>query len=274
MRIMIFGASGMLGWAVSGYFRKKGYQVQPVSRVQYDIGSEPISKLVSLIEREKPELIVNCAGVIKPQIAKTSIENVLRVNAVFPRNLAKIAESAGSKCIHVTTDCVYSGRKGAYTEDDVFDADDVYGMSKNAGDISDCMVLRTSIIGEENGQARSLVEWAKSQRAKKVNGFTNHFWNGVTTHRFAEIVESIVERNLFKKGIFHVHSPDANSKLRMLQIFDEIYELGLEINPVEGPEFCDRTLASKHELTKIVSQKSLLDQVRDMKPFFAGLRAD
>ena len=185
MKLTVFGANGMLGHTVCEYFKSKGNEVIKVTRSNFDIAKEPHQKSEEFIKNS--DLVINCAGVIKPRIKDMTIEDVLRVNSVFPHNLAKVCSNQNIKMIHITTDCVYTGNKGNYNEDDLFDADDIYGLTKNAGEPgNNCMVLRTSILGEENGQSRSLLEWVKSQKGKEVNGYTNHFWNGVTTLYLAE----------------------------------------------------------------------------------------
>jgi dTDP-4-dehydrorhamnose reductase len=196
------------------------------------------------------------------------IEDVLKVNAIFPRNLAKLCARHDTRLYHVTTDCVYSGDDGGYDEDSYFDAADVYGLSKNAGDAADCMVLRTSIIGEESGQSRSLLEWARSQAGKEVNGFVNHRWNGVTTVHLAEIIQAIDEQGLYSPGIFHVHSPDTLNKAELVGAISEVYGLGLRIKPVDAPTACDRSLASKHALGSRVATKPIAQQLREMRAFF------
>jgi dTDP-4-dehydrorhamnose reductase len=265
-RIAVIGSKGMLGLAMTGHFRRQG-DVVAVSRAEYDIAHDPLSKLETLIDGTTH--VVNCAGVIKPRIAEMPIEDVLKVNAIFPRNLAKLCDRTGKALFHVTTDCAYSGRKGRYTEDDAFDAEDVYGLSKNAGDAADCMVLRTSIIGEERGQKRSLLEWARSQAGKPVNGFTNHHWNGVTTLYLAEIVEKIIDGKLHRKGIFHVHSPHIVDKFELLKLIDAAYDLKLQITPTAAAEACDRSLASIHPLSAQVAVKRLDQQLEEMRRFFA-----
>jgi dTDP-4-dehydrorhamnose reductase len=266
-QIAVIGANGMLGIAASEHFRRKGYRVHAISRAEYDIARDPLDRLGSLLDGA--ERVINCAGVIKPRIAEMPIEDVLRVNAIFPRNLAKLCDRDGRALVHVTTDCAYSGRKGSYTENDVFDADDVYGLSKNAGDAADCMVLRTSIIGEERGQKRSLLEWARSQAGKPVNGFTNHHWNGVATTYLAEIVETIFDDSLHAKGIFHVHSPEIVDKFELLKLIDATYGLNLRITPTAAPQACDRSLASIHPLSARVATKPLRQQLEEMRRFFA-----
>jgi dTDP-4-dehydrorhamnose reductase len=269
VKILIVGSTGMLGYAVSSYFKTNDYDVVELSRNEFDIANDSMDKFESYLNGVGA--VINCAGVIKPTIAKNSIENVLKINSLFPRNLAMVCNKRDIKCFHITTDCVYTGKKGKYSEEDYFDADDLYGLSKNAGENKDCMVLRTSIIGEENGQSRSLLEWAKSQAGKEVNGFTNHLWNGVTTLYLAEIIENILTRDLFEKGLFHVHSPNTVDKYQLLQIFNRAYHLNLKINPVEAKEAVDRSLASIYDLTKKVSVKTLEQQVNEMQEYFRFL---
>jgi dTDP-4-dehydrorhamnose reductase len=265
---VVLGAGGMLGYAVRNYFSRRGDDVVTLSRAEFDIAADPIDKIQAAVAAA--DRVINCAGVIKPRIAEMSIEDVLRVNAIFPRNLAKLCARHGTRLYHVTTDCVYTGKDGGYDEDSFFDADDVYGLSKNAGDAADCMVLRTSIIGEEKGQSRSLLEWARSEAGNEINGFINHRWNGVTTVHLAEIIQTIEERGLYAPGIFHVHSPDTLNKAELVGVLSDVYELGLKIKPVDAATACDRSLSSKHSLSADVATKTIAQQVREMRQFFAA----
>lgn len=266
-KIVVVGSTGMLGYAVSSYYKSKGYNVIEISRNEFDIANDPMSRFESYLSGV--DVVINCAGVIKPTIAKNTVENVLKINSMFPRNLAKVCDKNGIKCFHITTDCVYTGKKGNYDENDYFDADDMYGLSKNAGENKDCMVIRTSIIGEEKGQSRSLLEWAKSQAGKEVNGFTNHKWNGVTTLYLAEVIENILKNDLYQKGIYHVHSPNTVDKYELLQIFNEVYELKFsKINATEAKDAIDRSIATVYELSSKVCTKTLRQQVREMREFF------
>lgn len=264
--VVVIGSTGMLGYAVSEYFTRKNYFVTKINRLEYDIAKDPIEKLEPILKGK--DFVINCAGVIKPMIAKTPIEDVLRVNTIFPRNLAKLCDKYELHCYHVTTDCVYSGKRGNYNENDIFDADDVYGMSKNGGDQTECMVLRTSIIGEEKGQSKSLLEWARNNAGEDVNGFTNHLWNGVTTLYFAEIVETIESKNLYEKGIFHIHSPNTVNKYELLQQMSDAYDLQLKIKAIEAKDMINRNLASIKNLTKKVAIKTIQQQILEMKRFF------
>jgi len=265
-KLLVVGSKGMLGVAVSRYFQRKGWSVKELSRAEFDIAHQPADSLLPYLK--DVSVVVNCAGVVKPRIAVTPIEDVFKVNSVFPRNLALLSKKIGVKCVHITSDCVYSGRKGHYSEEDLFDAEDVYGLSKCAGENKDCMTIRTSIIGEERGTSRNLLEWARSQKGKPVNGYTNHFWNGVTTVYLAEIIEKIVTGGLYKPGIFHIFSPDTVSKHSLMEIFDEVYDLQFTINTFEAPEPVDRSMTSIYDLSSKVSKVSVREQVVQMREFF------
>lgn len=268
MKVTVIGANGMLGYAVSEYFKNTGHTVQTLTRSTFDIANDSFAKFEKLVNDHNSDVIINCAGVIKPMIAKTKIEDVLKVNAVFPHNLGKFAVDSKRKVFHITTDCVYSGLKGKYDEADMYDATDVYGMSKNAGEPTNLMTLRTSIIGEEKGEGRSLLAWAMSQRGKEVNGFTNHNWNGVTTLKIAQVVDDIIKSNQYTPGLFHIHSPDSPTKLELLKMFDQVYELNLTIKPTEAKDLCDRTMTTKHKFAGTFVKETILEQIKNMRKFF------
>jgi dTDP-4-dehydrorhamnose reductase len=265
-RLVVLGANGMLGYGVSDCFSRHQWSVVRLTRNEYNIAMEPMAKLERLCEGAY--VVVNCAGVIKPQIKYHSVDDVLQINGVFPRNLAKMCSRMDIKCFHITTDCVYSGKKGKYIEGDYFDAEDLYGVSKNLGENTECMTLRTSIIGEEKNQSRSLLSWALSQKGKEVMGFTNHYWNGVTTLCLAEIMETILKDNLYENGIFHIFSKEAVSKFELLQLINRIYGLSLSVKEHQHETMCDRTLSSVFPLNNLVMRKSLEIQLEEMRKFF------
>lgn len=265
-KILVIGASGMLGYGVCTYFQAQGTPVVGLTRREYDIGKDPLSKLEGFLSGVS--VVINCAAVIKPMISRTPIEEILKVNSIFPRNLAKVCKKEGIQCFHITTDGVYSGCKGKYTEADFCDAFDLYGLSKAAGEPTDCMTLRISIIGEEKEQARSLLSWAISQSGREVQGFLNHLWNGMTTHQFARVVDRILSAGLYQRGVFHVFSPDIVSKAALLESLNDIYGLQLRIRPVRVEPDCDRTLSSLSDLSSSVCTESIQEQIQTMKRFF------
>ena len=262
--VLVFGADGMLGRAVTRFFAQRGAHVVSATRATYDIAGNDFVALRQATAGAS--VIVNCAGVIKPRIAAMPIEDVLRVNAIFPHNLALAAPQA--RIFHVTTDCVYTGDDGGYDENAPVDAQDVYGLSKAGGDGAPVMVLRTSIVGEEEPPGRSLLAWAISQRGKTVNGFTNHRWNGVTTLELARVIGAVLEDGAYAVGRFHVHSPEVLTKDEMLRLFSDVYQLDLDVVPTLADEACDRSLRSVRPLAAKYGTPSFREQLEEMRRFF------
>lgn len=274
MNIYILGASGMLGKYVSTYFKTNGFNVIDINRDKLDASNvtqrELNAKLFHL-GLKKDDVIINCMGTIKPRIDALGDLNGIIVNSVFPRILANVSESLGAHLIHPTTDCVYSGLRGSYDENDKYDVSDVYGMSKAMGEPSNCTVIRTSIIGEEVGQGRSLVEWIKSSKNKTVNGFTNHYWNGITCLQFAKICEQIITTNDYWMGIRHLHS-NVLDKKQLVETVSEIYGLNITVVPTETPSKCDRSVTTIYpeNLAKF-NIPTLKEQIIQMKEFSTKL---
>ena len=265
--VMVFGVSGMLGRTLLDYFKQRNYNVVGITRNEFDISKSSNDNLKEIVDNNKPEYIINAAGIIKQKINLFSIEETIRVNSIFPRNLDRISYDKRSRLIHITTDCVYNGSKGNYDENDMFDANDVYGMTKCAGEISRAMNIRTSIIGEEMKSDYSLLAWTKANKGKKINGYKNHFWNGLTTLYLAELIDIIIDKGLYQPGMYHLHSPSTVSKLELLEIINQVYKLDLEIASIEHEQRIDRSLKSIYKLQEIVT-KDIETQVKELKEFY------
>ena len=252
---------------------KKKYTVVSINRDRLDASNVNFTKLkTTLIQNEvnKDDVVINCIGTIKPRVDQLGDLNAILVNSVFPRLLSKVSKELNFKVIHPTTDCVYTGSKGDYNEDDVYDVNDVYGMSKAMGEVSDVCVVRTSIIGEEVNNGRSLVEWVKSESGKSIFGYTNHFWNGVTCLQFAKICDHIISKNLFWEGIRHLHSNKLN-KFELVSLINEVYSLDIDISKKETQNSCDRSMTSKFSFDDF-NIPSLSQQIYEMKQFYAELK--
>ena len=272
MKVFVLGKSGMLGRYVYTYLKEKGYNVVGVGRESIDASnySMMLHKYVH-DNMSKGDVVVNCMGMIKPRINERSAEEFITVNSLFPRELANLCEQYGAKLIHPTTDCVYTGSKGDYNENDPYDVSDVYGMSKALGEPSNCTVIRTSIIGEEVGQGRSLVEWIKGNKGGNTNGYLNHHWNGVTCLQFAKITETMIEKDLFWDGIKHLHSNKVN-KYELSLMINKHFDLGITITPVEVSESVDRSMTTIHEENlKDFNIPSLDIQIKEMYDFHSVL---
>lgn len=247
MKVFVLGYKGMLGRYVYDHLYGKYDEVIGFDRTIIDAGNMAETALRSVLFHnrvEKGDVLINCIGVIKPMVDKFGTLNAVKVNSVFPHLLADVCKERGYKLIHITTDCVFSGDDGNYTEDSPHDCLDVYGKSKSLGEPSNCTVVRTSIIGEEIGAARSLIEWVKSQDGKTVNGYLNHQWNGLTCHQTAKVFEEIINKELYWEGVKHVYSPNTLSKYELVQAIARAHKVDVKVNPVDGPSKCDRSLST------------------------------
>lgn len=272
MKIYVLGASGMLGKYVSTYLKQKFYVID-INRNKIDAANlkqEELHAKLFHLGLKSGDVVINCMGTIKPMVDALGDLNAIQVNSVFPRILANVSEEIGAHLIHPTTDCVYSGLKGSYSEDDKYDVSDVYGMSKAMGEPYNCTVIRTSIIGEEVNQGRSLVEWVKSSANQTVNGFTNHNWNGVTCLQFAKICEELIKNNNYWVGTKHIHSNTLN-KQELVQTISDVYELNITVEPKETPIKCDRSMSTIYDTG--IKVPTLLEQIKEMKDFSDKLYA-
>jgi dTDP-4-dehydrorhamnose reductase len=264
----------MLGKYVSKYLTG-GFDVVEINRDKLDaskVSQGTLNAALLHLGVKEGDVIINCMGTIKPRVDALGDLNAIQVNSVFPRLLANSAKEIGAHMIHPTTDCVYTGAKGSYDENDTYDVCDVYGMSKAMGEPTNCTVIRTSIIGEEVGQGRSLVEWVKSEKGNTVNGYTNHFWNGVTCLQFAKICKVMIDDDMYWTGTKHIHSNTLN-KLELVQTISDVYELGITVNPMETPNSCDRSISTIHDTMDYIHVPTLEEQIKEMREFSTTLYA-
>jgi len=266
---MVIGSTGMLGSDVGKHLLAHGFDVTLTHRKEafkyekYGLKFDILTNDIENLFEDRCDYYINCAGSIKQKISEENKDDIL-VNAVFPWQLADMCEKFGSRLIHITTDCVFSGQKGKYTEEDVHDCLDFYGKTKSLGEPTNAMVIRTSIIGEELSGKVSLIEWAKSNAGKNVRGFVNHFWNGVTTLQYAKICQNIVENDYYQKGKFHVFSPEDVTKHDLLEIVSNKFDLNLEIQSYRTPMDVDRTLRSNNRLVEKLKIPSIDAQVEEL----------
>ena len=189
-----------------------------------------------------PRTVVNCVGVIKQRREAQEYVPSILVNSLFPHRIAQLAGEWGGRLIHFSTDCVFSGSKGNYTESDVPDASDIYGRTKALGEVvaGNALTLRTSIVGRELTFHQSLLEWFLSQQGRTVRGFRRVLYSGVTTNYLSALVADIVARHRALTGLYHV-AGDTISKHDLLCLLREAYGLNVSIVP-DDEEVCDRSL--------------------------------
>ena len=262
-KILVLGANGMLGKMISLHLNSQKYfEVTVSSRsknnfindnfkgtfLNLDIDYQSKSSLDKFFsENNDFKYIVNCIGVIKPKIdesSNSSIQNTILTNSYFPLDLQKLAEQRGIKYIQIGTDCVFSGKDGGYKEDSYMDAEDLYGKSKIVGEISgqNKILIRSSIIGPEEGNGYSLMNWFLKNSDLSVSGFKNHLWNGVTTLNFSRVVEGIIMNDDVDFKIQHLIPKNTITKANMLELFKKEFKKNIEINHVDADVVIDRTL--------------------------------
>jgi dTDP-4-dehydrorhamnose reductase len=251
----VFGSNGMLGKYLTKYLSSY-FEVVPITRNEIDLNDD-FAKITNKYNFKESDVIINAAGIIKQR--NYLQEELIKVNSLFPQFLSKL----NCNIIHITTDCVFSGKSGFYDEDFPHDCIDDYGKSKSLGENSNLTIIRTSIIGEEVENKKSLLEWVRSNKNKTINGYLNHFWNGVTCLELSKQICNIIQTNSYWKGIRHYHSPDIVSKYELVSYINEIYKLGINIIP-KMEKYCDRSLSSKYESP---IKTTIKDQILELKEY-------
>jgi dTDP-4-dehydrorhamnose reductase len=220
------------------------YQNVDRGRTLGGVNAMDFDTVVRAVEQVRPAVAINCIGIIKQiKEAKDPLVSIA-LNALFPHQLAELCVSMGTRLIHVSTDCVFSGRKGNYTEVDVADADDLYGRTKFLGEVDrpGCLTIRTSIFGRDFAKSSALLEWFLSQRGGKVKGYKNAMYTGFPTQVLARIMGDIIADYPSLSGLYQVASQPI-SKYELLVKISDAMRLDIEIEPYDDPP-CDRSLSA------------------------------
>lgn len=263
-RILVLGASGMLGSTLFRAFAADRNMVtfgtlRDADQARFfapDLRNALISgvymesetSLLNAFSTARPDVVINCVGIIK-QIPNANVHlDALSTNAVLPHRLAKYCSALGARLIHFSTDCVFSGRAGKYVESDAPDAQDLYGKTKLLGEVNygNAVTLRTSIIGHELNGARSLVDWFLSQTTE-IKGFRKAIFSGLPTIEVADVIKNLIIPNPDIFGLYHL-SVDPISKHELLQLIADIYQKDIKITP-DDSLVIDRSLESEHFVT-------------------------
>jgi dTDP-4-dehydrorhamnose reductase len=261
-KVLVLGANGMLGNYVSTYFLRSGkYDVTALNRTTFDA----VLNNVADLHINQYDVVINCIGVIKPLVHNVGVLNTTLVNSIFPHILANECQKHNVKMIHITTDCVFSGKTGFYVETSEHDALDVYGKTKSLGEPDNSMVIRTSIIGEEVNSNRSLIEWVKSNNGKTVDGYTNHTWNGLTCLEVAKFIERCIINNIYWEGVRHIFNTTPTTKLELVELIALNFNIDLTVVPKETTTPVYRTLSTVH-LPLI--NTSISKQLRELSGFW------
>lgn len=259
MRILILGGRGMLGHKLVQRFssdfetwttlRGSAASVtrcalfDPV-RIVFGVDVMDFDTVATAVRRVRPDAIVNCVGIIKQLAGAKDPVLSLTINSLLPHRLHRLAVAEGMRLIHISTDCVFDGLKGMYTDDDPSNATDLYGRTKFLGETSGpgALTLRTSIIGRELSTSSGLVEWFLSRRGGRVEGYTRAIYTGFTTDAMARILRSVLVDHRHLEGTLQVSS-DPITKYDLLRLLDRAYCTGTDIVPSDAVRI-DRSLDS------------------------------
>jgi len=231
--VLIIGSSGMLGNTLTSYLSfKKELNVFGIQRLKSSTKKNikliylkkfSSQKILETIKKIKPKYVINCAGIINHKI-KNNIEEVFFMNSYLPKILSHASKIYKFCFVHISTDCVFNGKKGGYNEKNIPNANDIYGLSKLIGETNvNSITIRTSIFGHEKKTKFGLLEWFLNAK-KKVKGYKNFFFTGLTTLELSKIIyEYILKSKKIKKGLFHVGGKKI-SKLNLLKEIKKQYK--------------------------------------------------
>ncbi len=260
MQVLILGGDGMLGHELLLELAKNhkvtvslrqskdnyhGYSLFSEQNALFGVDARDSKALGHLISRMAPEVVINAVGIVKQREASTDVIQSLEVNALLPHRLAELCAANDARLIHISTDCVFSGSRGGYHEEDTPDATDLYGRTKLLGEVSGrgCLTLRSSIIGLELKGRQSLVEWYLRQSGE-IPGFTHAIFSGLTTMEFGRLIHRLITEFTTLEGLFHVAS-EPISKYDILRRLTEL--LGrTDVRVVPNGDFrSDRSLNAR-----------------------------
>lgn len=258
MRILVLGGDGMLGHQLFKQWRTihdvrvtlrrdladyAAFGLFDRTSAYTGIDVRSVEPLIEVFADFRPEVVVNAVGIVKQRSdAKEAIPSI-EINSLLPHRLAELCGMRGARLIHVSTDCVFSGRAGGYTEQSPADAEDLYGRTKLLGEVqgAGCLTLRTSIIGPELSRKSGLLEWFLAQHGS-IRGFTRAIFSGLTTRELGRVMQMLVERFPEASGLYHV-STEPISKYELLCLIRDHLGHPVEIIP-DGTFHCDRSLRS------------------------------
>jgi dTDP-4-dehydrorhamnose reductase len=282
-KILIIGASGMLGNSLLRFFfEKKNFCVSATIRSSklnmmldkphnYQLFNntnlDNKEDILKVFDKVKPNIVINCAGIIKHSDETKSTLKVLLINTLLPHYLAKLSKNFNARLIHFSTDCVFSGLKGNYNENDFPDASDLYGRSKLLGEVNylNTITLRTSLIGHELNANRNLVEWFLSQNGE-IKGYNDAIFSGLPTFEIAKILDKYIIPNSKLKGIYHLSSKPI-TKYQLLLIIKNIYNKKINIIKDYSLKINRSLDSSRFNKATGYIPRSWIAMIKDMKKF-------
>lgn len=258
-KVLIVGSKGMAGHVIYNYLRENtDFEVVDIARgTEHHIPTHQIDvtdfeSLRNVVENEKPVFIINCIGILNKD-AEDHPEKSILLNSYFPHFLAKVGNAINAKLIHISTDCVFDGKKGSYTEDSVKDGKGFYAETKALGEVTygDNLTLRTSIIGPElKAGGIGLFHWFMQQNGA-IKGYTNAFWTGITTIELAKVIVEAMKEGI--TGLHHIVNEEKINKYDLVNIFKDVFERKtLEIIPFSDYRVDKSLIKTNHSFSYVV----------------------
>lgn len=269
-KIAILGANGMAGHVIYTFLKEKKYNVYGLARnVSEDdkiarIDVQDIGKLENWLDSNNFNIIINCVGILNKN-AEDNIDQAIYLNSYLPHYLEKKYRNTNVKIIHISTDCVFSGRDGNYIEVAFKDGDTIYDRTKALGEIVNDkdLTFRTSIIGPDyNEKAIGLFNWFMKQNGD-INGYTQAYWSGVTTIELAKAIHKAIEQDL--TGLYHLCAKQNISKYELLKLFKKMFNRqNVNINPVENDKVDKTLINTRKDFTyEVPSYTTMLEEMKD-----------
>lgn len=273
-RVLIIGSKGMAGHVIRQHLLElPQFEVHDISRKDsyfkstYQLDVTRFNELLEILQKGKYHYIINCIGVLN-QFAERRPDEAILLNSYLPQWLSIQGKELGYKLIHISTDCVFSGEKGAYTEKDLQDGDGLYAKSKALGEIDNDrdLTIRTSIIGPELKDGIGLFHWFMSQK-RGVQGYKRAIWSGVTTVELARFLAYYLDNKL--TGVIHLTNNEAINKFELLKMINEKFRDGeILIDPVDGKKVDKSLVNTRNDFTYIVP--SYNQMIHDMYDWMKG----
>jgi dTDP-4-dehydrorhamnose reductase len=258
MRVLILGGDGMLGHRLLRHYSAchevratlrgplehyTGFGLFHAGNADGGVDVQDFSTVRKVFTAFRPDAVINATGIVKQRAEAAEAIPSIEINALFPHRMAALCAETGTRFVHMSTDCVFSGRRGSYREDDLPDANDLYGRSKLLGEVAavPAITLRTSIIGRELSRKTGLLEWFLAQQGT-IRGYRQATFSGFTTIEVARIIDMLLTRFPQAHGLYHVSSA-AISKYELLTLIRDRLGLATRIDP-DDDFHCDRSLDS------------------------------
>jgi len=271
-RVLVLGVNGLIGHTMYRKLKQEGFEVFGTMRrakiefMQYDflqadtiidgLDVQEISNVSEVILQIQPSVVVNCIGITRRKDEISNSIQAIKINALLPHQIAKICQDMSIRMIHLSTDCVFSGDSGLYTEDSIPDASDMYGRTKAMGEVLDnpnCLTLRSSFLGTEISDRTELLEWLLSQKGRTIKGYTKAIYSGVSTVYLSSVITEILRYYPQLSGLYQIAPDTPISKYDLLCIAKNAFNIDVEI--VGNDSFVSDKSLSGARLKKVMNYR-------------------